>query len=158
MNKYKWITENGKHRNEHRKIMEDYLGRKLDYNEVVHHIDENKSNNNIENLRLMTRAEHTKVHTKKKSYVTLICYGCGKKYSYLESLYRYRLKQGQNKFMCSKKCVGLNSKKFLPHPKSKYCLTFVKKGLNEGLNACEIERKYNVNRGTVYRIKNKYKL
>lgn len=46
----------------HRYIMEQYLGRKLTNNEVVHHIDGNKQNNNINNLKVMTRGEHSRLH------------------------------------------------------------------------------------------------
>lgn len=42
--------------------MEQYLGRKLRPDEIVHHIDGNKLNNNIENLKIMTRGEHSKLH------------------------------------------------------------------------------------------------
>ena len=51
---------------EHRLIMEQYLGRRLEKNEVVHHIDENKKNNCIDNLKLMTRGEHSKLHRQKE--------------------------------------------------------------------------------------------
>jgi hypothetical protein len=34
--------------------------------EVVHHIDENTVNNNPDNLILLTREEHTKVHNNNK--------------------------------------------------------------------------------------------
>lgn len=37
---------------EHRFVMEQHLGRYLEPSEVVHHIDENPSNNNISNLKL----------------------------------------------------------------------------------------------------------
>lgn len=47
---------------EHRKIMSEHLGRKLRSDEIVHHIDGNKSNNEISNLVIMTRAEHAKLH------------------------------------------------------------------------------------------------
>ena len=47
---------------EHRLVMEDYLGRYLDTFEIVHHIDEDKLNNKIENLELCTRTSHTSYH------------------------------------------------------------------------------------------------
>ena len=46
----------------HRVIMENYLGRKLEISEIVHHINGNKTDNRIENLQLMTRAEHWALH------------------------------------------------------------------------------------------------
>ena len=46
---------------EHRHVMEQHLGRYLMPWEVVHHKDENKSNNAIENLELLTnQSEHVK--------------------------------------------------------------------------------------------------
>ena len=55
----------GKHKVEyyiHRKMMEDFLGRKLSRNEVVHHIDGIKTNNVMNNLLLMTNSEHSRLH------------------------------------------------------------------------------------------------
>jgi hypothetical protein len=43
---------------EHRKMMEEKLGRKLLPNEVVHHKDGNKLHNEYENLELTTRSKH----------------------------------------------------------------------------------------------------
>lgn len=50
----------------HRLIMELKLGRKLLRNEIVHHIDGNKHNNNIDNLELITQSEHIKKHLGKE--------------------------------------------------------------------------------------------
>ena len=58
---YYRIGKAGQH--EHRKIFEDYIGRKLKPDEVIHHIDFDKTNNSIENLWLyQSKNEHTRVH------------------------------------------------------------------------------------------------
>lgn len=49
-------------RHEHRRVMEAILGRPLLPNEIVHHKDRNKKNNDPSNLELMTRADHMKHH------------------------------------------------------------------------------------------------
>ena len=46
----------------HRIVMERYIGRKLKEREVVHHIDGNKKNNDINNLEIMSQSEHAKLH------------------------------------------------------------------------------------------------
>ena len=43
---------------EQRIIMEKYIGRFLSMDEVVHHIDGNKLNNDLSNLKLMKDSEH----------------------------------------------------------------------------------------------------
>lgn len=47
---------------EHRLIAEAAIGRALTSNEVVHHIDGNKSNNAPENLQVVTATEHCFEH------------------------------------------------------------------------------------------------
>lgn len=62
---------------EHRRVMENYLGRKLiggqgPNSEIVHHIDGNKENNNIENLELMTQSQHSRMHALRRGLGTHI--------------------------------------------------------------------------------------
>jgi hypothetical protein len=47
---------------QHRWVMEQHLGRKLTPGEEIHHIDENPANNAIENLMVVSRGEHQRLH------------------------------------------------------------------------------------------------
>lgn len=51
---------------EHRIVVEESIGRKLEKGEVVHHRDENKLNNNIDNLKVMSAIDHDRYHTIKR--------------------------------------------------------------------------------------------
>ena len=62
-NGYVTINENGNRIYEHRLAMEKDLGRSLNCEECVHHIDGDKTNNNVENLYLFnSNSEHSKYH------------------------------------------------------------------------------------------------
>ena len=62
---YKIITFFGKRKMEHRKVYEDNFG-KIPEGFDIHHQDGNKLNNNLNNLHLMTKSEHTKLHWEEK--------------------------------------------------------------------------------------------
>lgn len=52
----------GKPKREHIYVMEKYLGRRLDGDECVHHKDGNIIDNSLENLLLMKKSDHSKLH------------------------------------------------------------------------------------------------
>lgn len=47
---------------EHRLVLERHLDRYLEIDEVVHHVNGNKQDNRLENLEIMSRFEHLKLH------------------------------------------------------------------------------------------------
>jgi len=87
----------GRKMQEHRWIMEQYLGRPLLPNrrELVHHRDENKLNNSIENLEVVTTTEHGERHTWRP--LTTICAICGVEFT------PHKTKRGRTK-TCGQKC------------------------------------------------------
>ena len=63
--KYVWFSD-GSGEREHRFIIEKQIGRKLTQDEVVHHIDGDRTNNDISNLVILKRGEHSKIHRKQE--------------------------------------------------------------------------------------------
>lgn len=56
-----YVKLNSRHM--HRVVAEQKIGRKILPHEVVHHIDGNKRNNHPENLEVIPRADHSRLHT-----------------------------------------------------------------------------------------------
>lgn len=78
-------------------LVEMYLGRYLSEGETVDHIDGNFNNNNLDNLRVVSRKEHCRSHVNQKEYHTKYCVICGKEFITREN----------SRITCgSPKCVG----------------------------------------------------
>lgn len=149
-------TINGEYQLIHRAVMEKQLGRKLSDDEVVHHINGNKDDYTPENLQLLTRSEHSKMHIAGTAkYETVTCAYCGKKVEKrLNAIKKYKEK-GVTNFYCNKTCQGKHKYQLgiKPPINKKYVLdidNLIKEELNNGLTGYAIAKKHNLNKQTVY--------
>ena len=87
----------GEEKYEHRLIMEKYLGRKLEHNELVHHKNGIKTDNRIENLELTSIKQHLIGHLSKRKIVK-----CSYCYKDIERM-NWRIKKFKHHF-CNRRC------------------------------------------------------
>lgn len=92
----------------HRHVMSLHLGRWVDSNEHIHHINEDRSDNRIENLEIVSPTEHIHIHHGKKTLVK--CEVCGE--------------YTDNKKYCSIECLGI-SKRIVKRPSKKELINMI---------------------------------
>lgn len=92
-------------------LMEMQLGRRLDPDlETVDHIDSNFDNNNLDNLRVMPRDEHSAEDTRRVKHVTFTCAWCDKEFERSPRLVRDKSKKQKAGPFCSRACAGKYSR------------------------------------------------
>lgn len=63
-----WVNGKRVRVRQHRWILEQHLKRPLLRSETVHHINDDRQDNRIENLEIMTHGEHSRKHNKAREY------------------------------------------------------------------------------------------
>lgn len=91
----------------HRVLIENRLGRLLEPNEVVHHRDENKWNDDDSNLAVMLRSEHSRLHAPEVEKVPLTCPVCRRGFSLKPAAVRLRAKRKRGEPCCSRRCGAI---------------------------------------------------
>lgn len=96
---------------EHRIVMENHLQRLLTKGEVVHHINENKKDNRLDNLEVMYTKDHMKHHQSMKGRTMLLlkCPECSVLFT--RERRQCRGTKGSGFTSCSRRCRGLFSQK-----------------------------------------------
>lgn len=98
----------------HRVVVENDAGRVLDpENEVVHHINGDTKDNRIENLEVLTREEHGRLHGKEQTatYIKLKCPECGERFE--KQVSDTHISNGNRGTFCSRTCSASFSNR--PH-------------------------------------------
>src|ERR1700686_3695861 len=89
-----------------KRIMEKYLGRPLTPEETVDHIDRNHSNNDVNNLRIVPRSQHSRDDTRRVKLIKFKCSMCNKDFERSPRLVRDKSKKGKSGPFCSRQCAG----------------------------------------------------
>ncbi len=133
---------------EHRYILEQYLKRKLVFNEVIHHKNGDRSDNRLMNLEIISRGIHGSIHRPKIPRKIIKCFYCKKSIKIRSKRYKYLKSKGQKHFYCSKVCLGkcVNNLKF----KRLKIDSVIKQGLKKGWSGYKIAKVNGLNRRTVY--------
>ena len=85
-------------------LMQEHLGRKLERHEEVHHKDGNKLNDSLDNLEVVSRTKHSKLHTNEA--VKFTCQYCLGLCEMPLGEYNNWKKKSKNGPFCSKTCAA----------------------------------------------------
>lgn len=152
--RYRKTKVNGKTRQLSRHLMEQHLGRPLGRLEIVHHVNEDKLDDRIENYELTTPKEHS-VHHNQKHPLTKLCKVCG------EAFEPHPTKRARA-VTCSRVCFRARcsdvSARLMDLGAPAACLTLAEAGSAYDAYAAghesqaELARKHGVDDGTIHRV------
>ena len=121
----------------HRHVVSEKIGRWLKSSEHIHHIDGNRSNNSLNNLKIITLSDHAKIHNPDKRK-TIKCHRCGIK--------------TKNKKYCSQKCSKI-ARRIVDRPSKNQLLQEI-----DTMTWTSIGKKYGVSDNTIRKWAKGYKI
>lgn len=100
----------GKYCYEHHFIYWKHYGIILNENQTIHHKNGIETDNNIDNLKLMSVSKHNSLHLKERrkypEYIELTCTFCNKKFLREGRTAINQMRKGQKHFYCNSSCMG----------------------------------------------------
>lgn len=109
---------NGKWQTVHlaRYVMEQHLGRQLESWEHVDHIDEDKTNDALSNLQILSsKQNHAKFIKLRRplganvEYRTLTCDNCGRNFQREARVVKANIRRGRTKAFCNRSCSNTHA-------------------------------------------------
>lgn len=93
-------------------LMEQHLNKELDPDQcTVDHWDSNVDNNNLSNLRIVPRDQHSADDTRRVKFVKFECVWCNKEFERSPRLIRDKAKKNKAGPFCSRNCAGKYSRR-----------------------------------------------
>lgn len=89
----------------HRIVVENHLGRLLNPEELVHHVNHKKKDNRIENLEVLTSKQHMRLHASGRKMCHIRCPQCKVEFCRAHNLTHLGNGRGKLTF-CSRSCKG----------------------------------------------------
>ena len=142
-----YVTKrNGKSIRLHKIIAEQKLGRPLNKNEIVHHINKNIRDNRPENLDIITVRAHNHIH-KYIPRIEIKCGYCKKIIKIREKLYLWKKKQGIKNIYCSNRCSASSQRSEIEVIKLN---ELIMKGIKQNKLLYQIAKDNNLNKDIMY--------
>lgn len=142
---------------QHREVMEKHVGRKLLSTEIVHHKDEDKHNNSIDNLEILSPSAHAKHHAEHVPPITLTCVFCKNDFQRSGSQEKHNRSQGKFGPFCGKSCSAkyfIYTGRIKPGGKTmiftKESIDLVRKRIANGESKSSIARELGIDRTSIY--------
>lgn len=101
-----WDGKNRRTQSYPRYLMEQFLGRKLETWEQVDHINNDPTDDRLENFQLLTQIENNRKSAKPAEVYQFMCPMCCVWTEKLARNVRWNRKQGKSGPYCSKSCAG----------------------------------------------------